>query len=479
MSKKYLEDEDEYEWDDEYDDEYDEYDDSFDDVDDEEDDYPRSKKGKASSGSSRTTAATAVKKSGSGTKSGKASSGSKKGSGRTGSAKSASGTSASSARKASGKASSSSKKKTSAKKKKRRGIMIAVCLAEVLLLAVVCVSLYVVGKLNQMQDSVDTKFGYDGDVEVNNLPSQVLETMKGYTTYAVLGLDERNQDNYDTGRSDVIVLVSVNNDTGEITMVSVYRDTYLQVSKDGTFGKINEAYFRGGENGAKQAVEALNTNLDLVIDHYVTVNWRAVAEVIDLLGGVEMEISEEVFYLEEPDWGGTWLNSYIEQTARQWDYPVTYPEGPGFQTLNGVQAVALCRIRQVGMDFARAENQRLVAAQVFEKAKALVKKGDVATLINIVETVSNHLRTDMTVSDISKLLPGITKYYMGESSGFPFEDMRVFAEIGKADCVVAKDLLANVAELHRILYKNDEYTPSQQVIDISQQISAASGVYAN
>lgn len=450
MGKKYLEDEEEYEWDDgyEWDEKASEYDDSFDDVEDE----PVSRK-KTSSKSSTSSA----KKSG--TKS----------------------SSSAGKKSASGKKSTSGKgKKLSAKKKKRRRMMIVVTVLEVLLLAVVCVGLFVVSKFSSMQTPSGTQnvqFGGNGDVSVNELPSDTIKKMEGYTTYAVFGLDKRNMESLADGQSDVIMLVSVNNDTGEINMASVYRDTYLQIDSAGTYGKINAAYNRGG---AVQAIEALNTNLDLAIDHYVTVNWYAVAQAIDLIGGVDIDVSEDIFYAKIPDslGGGYYLNSYIETTAASTGLPVTYIEGPGYQNLNGLQAVALCRIRQVGMDYGRAEIQREVVAQAFQKAKNV----NVATLIDVANSVFPNVLTDMSLAEIAKLLPNITKYYMDQSAGFPANRGGAYIEnsSGKwGDCIVPKDLLTNVAELHNVLYNNDTYSPSQTVIDISERISRETGIYAD
>ena len=449
MSKKYLEDEEEYEWNDEYewDESYSEFDDRFDDVEDEE----PVKKEKTSAKSSKTSAA---KKSG--TKD-----------------------SSSVTKKSSGKSSSGKGKKFSAKKKKRRRMMIIVTVVEVLLLAVVCVLLFVMSQFGSMQkpSGSNVQFGQNGDIKVNPLDSGTLEKMKGYTTYAVFGLDKRNMESLADGQSDVIMIVSVNNDTGEINMVSVYRDTYLQIDDDGTYGKINAAYNRGG---AVQAIEALNTNLDLAIDHYVTVNWYAVAQAIDLMGGVDIEVTDEIFYAEIPAslGGGYYLNSYIETTAAHTGLPVTYIEGPGYQNLNGLQAVALCRIRQVGMDYGRADTQRQVVAQVFEKAK----KVNVATLIDVANSVFPNVLTDMTPSDIAGLLPDLTKYYMDQSSGFPANRGGAYMVNSSAtwgDCIIPKDLLTNVAQLHSILYNNEEYSPSQEVINISERISRETGIYAD
>ena len=352
--------------------------------------------------------------------------------------------------------------------------MVVVCLLEVVLLVAVLGGLWVMSKLGQIQKpsgSENINFGAGGDVEVNELDSGVIETMKGYTTFAVFGLDKRSMASLNDGQSDVILLVSVNNDTGEISMASVYRDTYLEIS-EGKFFKVNAAYNQGGP---VQAIQALNTNLDLQIDHYVSVNWYAVAQTIDLMGGVDINVEEKLFYAQIPaeQGGGYWLNSYIEMTAQALQVPVTYVPGPGYQTLNGLQAVALCRIRQVGSDMGRTSNQRQVVSQMFEKAKTT----GLATLIEIADNVFPNVATDLTYNEMYTLLGGLGKYYLNESVGFPFE-MQAKTIDGHYS-LIAKDLISNVSELHRILYGNEQYVPSDTVIHLSEMISQSTGIFAD
>ncbi len=248
MSKKYLEDDD-YDWDDdcEWDERYDEFDDSDDGEDEEEDERPARTKS-SSSRSRRAVEETAVSSARVTVKSARTGAGSPA-SGKTGTKNSSSvrtGTKSSSSTKTGTKNGTSKKtgagssstagkgtsgKKVSARKKKRRRNMIVICILEVLLLAVICGGLFVMSKLDKIQKTPggNVNFGPGGDAEYNELPSGVIASMENYTTYAVFGLDKRNMEQLDDGQSDVIIIASVNNQTGEINMVSVYRDTYLQI----------------------------------------------------------------------------------------------------------------------------------------------------------------------------------------------------------------------------------------------------------
>ena len=135
------------------------------------------------------------------------------------------------------------------------------------------------------------------------------KTDSGYWTIAVFGVDSRDGIIESGTHSDVEMICVINKGTGEIRLVSVYRDTYLQVSEDGKYHKINQAYFDGGH---EQAVEALNRNLDLEIDDYATFNWKAVADAITILGGIDLEISDSEF---------EYINSLLQRpwNPRGWD----------------------------------------------------------------------------------------------------------------------------------------------------------------
>lgn len=180
-----------------------------------------------------------------------------------------------------------------------------------------------------------------------NIPEEVVSTLKEKWTVALFGIDSRDMTEMDSSNSDVIILASVNNSTGEIKLASVYRDTCLKTGKN-RYKKVNEAY---GIGGPKKAIEVLNENLDLQIDDYVAVNWAAVATAINMLGGVDIEITDREF---------KYINAYITETVNSTGIPSVHLESAGPNHLDGVQAVAYSRIRYSDNDFKRTERQRLV-----------------------------------------------------------------------------------------------------------------------
>lgn len=291
-----------------------------------------------------------------------------------------------------------------------------------------------------------------------NIPEEVVtSTLKDNWTVAFFGIDARDMSDLSSSNSDVIIIASVNNKTGEIKMASVYRDTCLKTGKS-RYKKVNEAY---GIGGPKKAIEVLNENLDLQIDDYVAVNWAAVAQAINILGGVDVEISDKEFF---------YINSYITETVNSTGIGSTHLEHTGMNHLDGVQAVAYCRIRYSDSDFKRTERQRLVLSLMLEKAKA----ADWATINNVIETVFPMTASSIDTSNIIYLGKNIFNYKLTETTGFPFDHKEKRVE--KLDYVFPDKLVNNVSKLHQFLYGTEEYDPSDAVKEISAAIEQKASV---
>ena len=258
------------------------------------------------------------------------------------------------------------RRKKRRKKKKSRKIVLFVF--EILLLAILLVAAYFIGMVNRVkyENMSETEAGINDD-----LSKDTLESLEGYTNIAVFGLDNRSANNYQEGNSDVVMIASIDNKTKNVKLVSVYRDTFLSVG-GGTYFKCNNAYARGG---AKQAVQMLNSNLDLDIKEYVCVDWAAVVEVIDDLGGLDLNITQGEM---------NQINKYKKDvdgvTGKNTPNVTQY----GLVHLDGTQATTYARIRKLsGDDFKRASRQRIVLQAMLEKAK----KANPATLVKICNSV--------------------------------------------------------------------------------------------
>ena len=245
------------------------------------------------------------------------------------------------------------------KKKKRIGLFIF----EILILAVLLVVLYAVLKTDNIQKiTVDEKkieANFNENVANNN-------KMTGYRNIALFGVDSREGDLGKGTRSDTIMIASINEETGDVKLCSVYRDTYMNLGND-TYNKCNAAYAKGGP---ELAINMLNMNLDMNITNYVTVGFDGLINTIDALGGVYVDVTEaEIQHLNnyQISMVGTTTDGKTFVAEEGKDYQAV--KEPGYQLLNGLQATAYCRIRYIGDDFARAQRQRTVLTATMEAAK--------------------------------------------------------------------------------------------------------------
>lgn len=331
------------------------------------------------------------------------------------------------------------------KKRKIRSLFIIIGLFMGIILAVGTGVSILSAKLNQ----IDFQTSDSMEIEMN--PGVELE---GYTNLALFGVDSRESD-LEHSNSDAMMIVSIDHDNKKVKIVSVYRDTFLDVGNQ-NYRKCNAAYMLGGP---EQAISMLNRNLDLDISEYIAVDFNAVAEVVDLVGGIDLALTaEEIGY----------MNDYCVETSNVTgkDYQPISPEIDGEYHLNGVQAVSYARIRYTaGNDFKRTERQREVIQLVSEK----LKESSPAELYKIADKVLPMIKTNFDKKELLTTGLAMLTYAIGESTGFPFElEGRDIPD--KGSCVVATSLASNVQELHELLFGEEEYRVSQEVEKISQDI---------
>lgn len=338
-----------------------------------------------------------------------------------------------------------------------RRLIIFMIIAEIIILCGIWATRNFLQKYNMIQR--DTSFNME-TMTNPNLNVDKVKRMKGYWTVALFGVDSRNNSVGKGNNADVIIICNINQDTGEIKLVSVFRDSYLNVDDDGSYNKINQAYFRGGP---KQAVEALNKNLDLQIDDYATFNWKAVADAINILGGVDVELSKAEFY---------YINAFITETVEATGIASKHLKSAGPNHLDGVQAVAYARLRKMDTDFARTERQRKIIELSFQK----LKQADFSVVNNVMEVVFPQILTSVTLDDVIPSARNLTRFTIADTAGFP--SARSDANMGKkGDCVIPQTLESNVVLLHQFLFGEENYEPSDMVKKISAKISADSGMY--
>lgn len=277
----------------------------------------------------------------------------------------------------------------------------------------------------------------------------------GTFNIAFFGVDARDGSLGKGNRSDTIMLCSIDMDSNEIRLISVYRDTYLNIGND-VYKKCNSAYALGGP---EQAISMINMNMDLYVTDYITVGFEGLIEAVDALGGVEITITEaEISH----------LNNYQSTMAEAMNVSYTPVTEAGSQLLNGIQATAYCRIRHTaGDDFRRAERQRDLLVAMMEKAKT----ASIGTLTEAMNAVLPNVQTSLDVEDILSVMGMLGKYKVTVSDGFPFSGGRNGGTIGtEGSCVVPTSLEDNVIKLHELLFADEAYEPSKELKSFSRQI---------
>lgn len=348
-----------------------------------------------------------------------------------------------------------------AQKKRKRIILFTV---EIVLLVVVVAVGFMLFKGTKIQ-----KVKINEEDIVINENVEANESMKGYRNIALFGVDARDKSLGKGNRSDTIIIASINEDTGDIRLCSVFRDTYLNLGND-SYSKCNAAYAKGGP---EQAINMLNMNLDLNITDYVTVGFTGLEKVIDEIGGVSIDVAEdEIAHLNNYQIsmvGKSDDNEHFYATEGK-DYTAVTQSGK--QKLNGLQATAYCRIRYVGSDFQRAERQRTVLQEVMNTAKEVSP----AKLEKVLDEVLPYVSTSLDVDEMVSMLGQVSKYNITASDGFPFESNRATGKVGKAgSCVIPNNLEQNVVLLQQFLFDNNAYVPSAQVSEYSKKVSADTG----
>ena len=283
------------------------------------------------------------------------------------------------------------------------------------------------------------------------------EALESYRTIALFGIDAR-EDTYEKGnRSDCIILAILNEKTKELSLISVYRDTYLKMT--GMYlDKVTHAYSYGGP---ELALSTLNTNLDLDITEFVTVNFDAVVEAVDTLGGIELDITEEEI---------KYINGYIGEINRVTGHSSPKITTSGKRKVDGVQALAYSRIRYTtGGDYRRTERMRTVIVKMLQKAKNL----NVTELNKIVDILLPKTYTNINVKEILAMLPNLANFKIKSNIGWPYEVKG--ATLNGVWYGIPVTLENAVIKLHKEIYGQADYEPSKIVKQISNEIIQKTG----
>ena len=340
------------------------------------------------------------------------------------------------------------------KSEKRKGLKIVGITILVILVILLGIGVggysYIKGKLDKMQ-KVDIN---EADLEID---SQVAEKLSGYRNIAIFAVDSRSDDYGKGNRSDGIIIASINNKTKEVNLISVYRDTYLQIEGHG-LDKVTHAYSYGE---APLAISTLNANLDLNIKEFVSVNFDAVAEAVNAIGGIELDITSAEMQ--------TMNAKYIRQTTEATGIKSNYITQPGKQHVDGIQAVAYCRVRSTeGGDYKRTERMRTVIMKIADK----LKTKSLGEINKFLDVILPKIYTNISAGDIISMAPDALNYKFSNSVGWPYE---VKGYTGAAWYGAPVTLETNVVKLHQEVFKEGNYEPTENVKNVSNKIIKTTG----
>lgn len=331
------------------------------------------------------------------------------------------------------------------RKRKKKSRLILIFFAELLILVLVFIGFKMISTMNKIQ--------YDNSQDSNIIQNEEVE-IGGFRNIAIFGVDSRDNALEKSTHSDTIIIASINNKTKDVKMASIYRDTYVNIPGEG-YDKINAAYFKGGYS---LALSTINTNFDLDVKEYVTVNFQAVVNAIDLLDGITLDVTEEEL---------KYLNGYVRELNRINGTNVPGLKAAGTQTVNGTQATAYARIRYTaGGDYKRTERQRIVIEKIFEK----VKDSDLATINAFINEVFPQVYTNLRSTELLDLAKDVLSYDIVDQTGFPFE--KDAHKYNRVSYVFPINLQDNVTKLHEFLFDETDYVPSTTVQEYSNYVES-------
>lgn len=367
------------------------------------------------------------------------------------------------------------KKSRKYKKMRRRKIIFGI---EITVLLILSGILFVYAWINRSMDKMNQDTLDSSQIQINSevKANTDLSQMSGTQVIALVGVDARGVEGSELAESmnsDTIILCCIDHDKQEIRMVSIMRDTWMNMAKYTDeyyeFDKANSAYNRGGP---ESMLSMLNTNLDFALTDYVTVNFKALADAIDVLGGLDIEMTNaECVH----------ANNYNREVseAQGVEYEaIPYDEDLGddyseVRHVSGALATSYARIRYGGGDDAkRTSRQRIVINLMVQKLKQNPTK-----IPEILDKVMGNVSTSLTKNEILELGMHAVTYTMGTSYAYPFQlcyGENVVNAIGE-DVVIPVTLEFNVRELHEYLYPGLSYEPSAAVTEYSDYIARKSG----
>ncbi len=334
---------------------------------------------------------------------------------------------------------------------------VVVVLTSIILVLVIALSIIVGVVLDMLKD-----YNHNDDVDQDEEIQQIVPISEGIVNIALFGIDSRSVSGKASfkGLSDSIMILSLNTDTGKINIISVMRDSLVEIPGKAV-NKINAAYSMGG---ATLAIKTLNHNFGLDIKEYATVNFYGMAEIIDAVGGIEIDVQKQEIN------GYRRLNDLITELAGYMGVKAELVKGPGLQTLNGIQAVSWARIRAASTatgeanDYGRTDRQRYVMEQLLNKALAT----SISEYPKLIKALLPYMETSLSYDEIFKLAGILAKDVTFEQTRIPQHSYTLTPpRINRVGSSVYYNLDFAEDIIHALIYdgvSQDDYIKSNGVV---------------
>lgn len=332
---------------------------------------------------------------------------------------------------------------------KKKSILkkIIITLFALIVLIVSASGIYVIQELNKIDRNEIplNDAGIDFSSE-DNVVNKYKDFTSDITNIALFGIDSRDEKIGDVSHSDSTMILSIDKKHKKIKLSSILRDSYVKVPGHGET-KFNEAYAYGGP---ELSVKTLNQTFNLNIEDYVTVDFSGLTEIINYLGGIEIDVKKSEI---------AQINKYgkeIAQIMKETYKPVT---NEGFQVLNGHQATAYARIRKVGNgDFERVERQKTVLIKI---AKKIQDKG-ISSYPSVISTLIPYVETSASNREILSIGTNCILYDITEIDWYRFPlDGYCNSLIQNNQWYLWIDKKKTTEHLHKFIYEDIKVTPGK------------------
>ena len=348
------------------------------------------------------------------------------------------------------------KKVKKRKKKKSLGFKIFLGIIIVLLIAAVVAGAVAYKGYKYFDKKVSTMDRVETQYEDFGIDSSVDKSLEKYRNIALLGVDARMDEDKKFTRTDAIIVVTVNTETGDIKLTSVMRDSYLQIQNDKNEYVLDKITHANVFGGPINTCRALNKSMDLNISEFVVLDWKTVADIVDALGGITMDVKEnEISDLNH------WGPETAENTGREKYTPI---ERTGKQKIDGVQAATYCRIRKnSGGDPGRTQRMRKVVIATINKITENPK-----LVLNLANDVFPSVTTNIDTKQLLTLLPVALDFELKDNYVYPFDYSGVKLGDPGRWYAVPTTLDENCTLLHEIIFNQKGYEPTKQCLDLSK-----------